>query len=185
MNNSQMERELFNNMFEEFIKCFRPFKRAAMMLMWPTLKMSLTLLFYVFFRKLIHSFMFVSWWVFVSCVVSYFEVPVSRVVCFPALPVPVVVYPGPDDFLLCGRWPRPHCVPLCLVPHVSNHLHLPVYLNPVGLFPQCGFVRFSSCLTGFCKGIDLLLAFGSNLSLTTTSWQFVSLCLPNSPKTCI
>ncbi|TNN52146.1 Transmembrane emp24 domain-containing protein 6 [Liparis tanakae] len=23
-------------MFQEFIKCFRPFKRAAMMLMWPT-----------------------------------------------------------------------------------------------------------------------------------------------------
>jgi len=31
INNNQMERELFNNMFEEFIKCFRPFKRAAMM----------------------------------------------------------------------------------------------------------------------------------------------------------
>jgi len=33
-------------MFEEFIKCFRPFKRAAMMLMWPTVKMSLTPLLY-------------------------------------------------------------------------------------------------------------------------------------------
>jgi len=28
-----MQRELFHNMFEEYIKCFRPFKRAAMMLM--------------------------------------------------------------------------------------------------------------------------------------------------------
>jgi len=37
-----MQRELFNNMFEEFIHFFRPFKRAAMMLMWPTVKMSLT-----------------------------------------------------------------------------------------------------------------------------------------------
>jgi len=27
-----MQRELFNNIFKEFIKCFRPFKRAAMML---------------------------------------------------------------------------------------------------------------------------------------------------------
>jgi len=26
-----MQRELYRNMFEEFIKCFRPFKRAAMM----------------------------------------------------------------------------------------------------------------------------------------------------------
>jgi len=33
-----MQRELFNNMFEESLKCFRPFKRAAMMLMWPTVK---------------------------------------------------------------------------------------------------------------------------------------------------
>jgi len=33
-----MQRELFNHMFEEFIKCFRPFKRAAMMLMRPTVK---------------------------------------------------------------------------------------------------------------------------------------------------
>jgi len=29
-------------MVEEFIKCFRPFKRAAMTLMWPTVNMSLT-----------------------------------------------------------------------------------------------------------------------------------------------
>jgi len=35
-NNNQMQSELFNNMFEEFIKCFWPFKRAAMMLIWPT-----------------------------------------------------------------------------------------------------------------------------------------------------
>jgi len=37
-----MQRELFNNMFEEFIKCYRPFKRAAMMLIWPTVNISLT-----------------------------------------------------------------------------------------------------------------------------------------------
>jgi len=37
-----MQRELLNNMFDEFKKCFRPFKRAAMMLMWPTVTMSLT-----------------------------------------------------------------------------------------------------------------------------------------------
>jgi len=42
INNNQMQRELFNNMLEEFLKCFRPFKRAAMMLMWPTVNMSLT-----------------------------------------------------------------------------------------------------------------------------------------------
>jgi len=36
-----MKKDLFNNMFEEFIKCFRPFKRAAM---WPTVKKSLTAL---------------------------------------------------------------------------------------------------------------------------------------------
>jgi len=42
INNNQMQRELLNNMFEEFIKCFRPFKRATMMLMRPTVKMSLT-----------------------------------------------------------------------------------------------------------------------------------------------
>jgi len=41
-----MQWELLNNMFVEFIKCFRPFKRAAMMLMWPTVKMSLTPLLY-------------------------------------------------------------------------------------------------------------------------------------------
>jgi len=33
INNNQMQRELFNNMLQEFIKCFRPLKRAAMMLM--------------------------------------------------------------------------------------------------------------------------------------------------------
>ncbi|TNN29539.1 hypothetical protein EYF80_060312 [Liparis tanakae] len=33
-------------MFEEFIKCFRPFKRAAMMLMWPTGNISLKPVFY-------------------------------------------------------------------------------------------------------------------------------------------
>jgi len=37
-----MQRELFNTMFEEFIMCFRPFKRAAMMLIWPTVKIGLT-----------------------------------------------------------------------------------------------------------------------------------------------
>jgi len=42
INNNQLQRELFTYMFEEFIKCFRPFKRAAMMLMWPMVKMSLT-----------------------------------------------------------------------------------------------------------------------------------------------
>jgi len=41
-----MQRELSNNTFEEFIKCFRPFKRAAMMLIWPTVNMSLTPLLY-------------------------------------------------------------------------------------------------------------------------------------------
>jgi len=40
-----MQRELFSNMFEEFINCFRPFKTAAMMLIWPTVNMSLTPLF--------------------------------------------------------------------------------------------------------------------------------------------
>jgi len=35
-----MQRELFNNIFEEFIKCFRPFKRAAMMLIGPPVNMS-------------------------------------------------------------------------------------------------------------------------------------------------
>jgi len=40
INNNQMQRELFNNKFEMFIKCFRPFKRAAMMLIWPTVNMS-------------------------------------------------------------------------------------------------------------------------------------------------
>jgi len=40
INNNQMQRQLFNNMFEEFIKCFRPFKRAAMMLIWPMVNMS-------------------------------------------------------------------------------------------------------------------------------------------------
>jgi len=38
--------------------------------------------------------------VFVSCFLSYFEVPVSHVLCFPALPVPVIVCPVPDCFLL-------------------------------------------------------------------------------------
>jgi len=37
-----MQRELFNIMFEELLKSFRPFKRAAMMLLWPTVKISLT-----------------------------------------------------------------------------------------------------------------------------------------------
>jgi len=37
-----MQKELFNDMLEEFIKCFRPFKRAAMMLIWPTVNVSLT-----------------------------------------------------------------------------------------------------------------------------------------------
>jgi len=37
-----MQRELFNSKFDEFMKCFRPFKRAAMMIMWPTVNMSLT-----------------------------------------------------------------------------------------------------------------------------------------------
>jgi len=37
-----MQRELFNNIIEEFIKCFRPFKRAAMTLIRPTVNMSLT-----------------------------------------------------------------------------------------------------------------------------------------------
>jgi len=37
-----MQSVLFNNMFEELLKCYRPFKRAAMMLMWPTVKISLT-----------------------------------------------------------------------------------------------------------------------------------------------
>jgi len=32
----------------------------------------------------------------VSCLVSYFEVPVSRVLCLPAFPVPVIVSPVPD-----------------------------------------------------------------------------------------
>jgi len=36
INNNQMQREYFNHMFEEFLKCFRPFKTAAMMLIWPT-----------------------------------------------------------------------------------------------------------------------------------------------------
>jgi len=38
INNNQMQREVFNNMLEELLKCFRPFKRAAMMLMWPTVE---------------------------------------------------------------------------------------------------------------------------------------------------
>jgi len=42
INNSQMQRQSFNNMFDVIIKCFRPFKTAAMMLMWPTVNMSLT-----------------------------------------------------------------------------------------------------------------------------------------------
>jgi len=45
INNDQMQRESFNTMFEEFINCFRPFKRAAMMLIWPTVNMSLRPLF--------------------------------------------------------------------------------------------------------------------------------------------
>jgi len=44
MNNNQMQRELYNNMFRSrlYIYMFqlhRPFKRAAMMLMWPSVKM--------------------------------------------------------------------------------------------------------------------------------------------------
>jgi len=42
INNNQMQRELFNNKFEELIKCLRPFKRAAVMLVWPAVTMSLT-----------------------------------------------------------------------------------------------------------------------------------------------
>jgi len=42
INNNQMQGDLFKHMFEEFIKWFRPFKRAVMMLMWPTVKMGLT-----------------------------------------------------------------------------------------------------------------------------------------------
>jgi len=37
-----MQRKSFNYIFEKFIKCFRPFKRAAMMPMWPTVNLSLT-----------------------------------------------------------------------------------------------------------------------------------------------
>jgi len=56
--------------------------------------------------------------VFVSCFQFYFEVPVSPVLCFPALPVvPVIVCPVPDCFLLCPTT-------------------FPVYLNPVCLIPQ-------------------------------------------------
>jgi len=35
-------------------------------------------------------------WVVVPCFLFYFEVPVSSVLCFPALPVPVIVCPVPD-----------------------------------------------------------------------------------------
>jgi len=42
INKNQMQRELFNNMFVGFIKCFRPFKRAAMTLIWPTVNVSVT-----------------------------------------------------------------------------------------------------------------------------------------------
>jgi len=38
---------------------------------------------------------------YTNTVPSYFEVPVSRVLCFPALPVPVIVFPVPDCFHLC------------------------------------------------------------------------------------
>jgi len=36
INNNQMQRELFYNIFKEFIKCYRPFKTAATMLVRPT-----------------------------------------------------------------------------------------------------------------------------------------------------
>jgi len=69
--------------------------------------------------------------------VFYVEVPVSRVLCFPALPVP-------GGFLLCDCWPRPHCVTCVSFPDVQSPP--PVYLNAACLIP---FVLFSLCLTCF------------------------------------
>jgi len=68
---------------------------------------------------------FTELWVSRSGVLFYFEVPVSRVLCFPALPGPVIVCPMPDCFHLC---------PITCT--------FPVYLNPVCLIPQWWVVLF-------------------------------------------
>jgi len=100
----------------------------------------------------------------VFCFVSYFEVPVSRVLCFPACPVSLWLSALVLIVSSCVIASSALIVSTCVSSPVSNHLHLPVYLNPVCLIPHCGFVLLSLCLwhwlvhvwPGFCKGLNLL-----------------------------
>jgi len=86
----------------------------------------------------------------------------------------VIVCPGPDWFLLIAS-------PALIVSTVSrsplsNHLRLPVYVNPVCIIPQCGVVPFGSCLSSCvtCNpelniGLEELSALGSSLALAATT----------------
>jgi len=70
--------------------------------------------------------------VFVSSFQSYFEVPVSRVLCFPALPVPVIVCPVPDCFHLCVYLVCLDCfIPFtCPQPLLSRYCLMPYTCSP-------------------------------------------------------
>jgi len=82
--------------------------------------------------------------VFVSYFLSYFEVPVSRVM-FLCISCPCACLPC--SWLVTPVWllaPPSLCPPVSRSP-VSNHLHLPVYLNPVLIIDWCFIVLFSMC----------------------------------------
>jgi len=87
-------------------------------------------------------------WVLVSCFLFYFEVLVSCVLCFPALPVPVIVCPVPDCSFPSPAVSHPSasCLIASLFPPVSRS---PVYLVCVYLSWASSCLYFP-CTSALC-----------------------------------